>query len=387
MIVSTPQTLMQYSPKSLSSIQTVVIDEADLIILNGGKRFWKLLQSFQDRSDFAKNGDLGGTKVQFIFAAATLPRRGEKSVFRRILNHFPGINYVSSTRVHRYVPNLRNVGVFVKEETKLPQLLKCLNILNGGLPFDDMESCNEFETRPNVDNISTATESTSKGEHLDSQPNKPEKMIKVLVFANTVSMAEKIYKFLNFQEAGSTFELADKTTDYEDSTEEIRPNVQHYFGGDYIETALRGKEGFVTKTGPTSSWRSKVGILHKDMSRDERQEVLKKFHRNEIEILVSTDLASRGLDILDISHVVQVDYARNAADTLHRAGRTARAGNPGTVINFITENDKDLWKAIKQTDERIGNEGFQDIFSRNRQFSRRIKKKMSHVNKSIVNDQ
>ena len=374
---------MQYNMKSLTSIQTVVIDEADLIISNGGKRFWKLLQFFQDQSNFAKNGNLE-TNMQFIFAAATLPRRGEKSVFRKILNQFPEMNYVSSTRVHQYVPNLTGIDIFVTEETKLPQLLKCLNILNGNLPFDNEENLDKSEPSPKFGgNIVTATERKAVGGPVNSliQLNKDEQMVKVLIFANTVSMAENIYKFLNSRE-GNTFELADKTTDYKDLSNKTRQMVQYHFGEDYIKTTLSGKY-CVTKTGPTSSWRSKVGILHKDMSRIERQEVLAKFHRNDIEVLVSTDLGSRGLDIRGLSHVVQVDYARNAADTLHRAGRTARAGSPGTVINFITENDRDLWKAIKQTEEK--SEGFQEIFSRNRQFSRRIKKKISPANKSTVN--
>ena len=374
---------MQYNLKSLTSIQTVVIDEADLIISNGGKRFWKLLQFFQDQPNFSKNGNLE-TNMQFIFAAATLPRRGEKSVFRKILNQFPEMNYVSSTRVHQYVPNLTGVDIFVTEETKLPQLLKCLNILNGNLPFDNEENLDKSEPSPKFGgNIVTATERKAVGGPVNSliQLNKDEQMVKVLIFANTVSMAENIYKFLNSRE-GNTFELADKTTDYKDLSNKTRQVVQYHFGEDYIKTTLSGKY-CVTKTGPTSSWRSKVGILHKDMSRIDRQEVLAKFHRNDIEVLVSTDLGSRGLDIRGLSHVVQVDYARNAADTLHRAGRTARAGSPGTVINFITENDRDLWKAIKQTEEK--SEGFQEIFSRNRQFSRRIKKKMSPANKSTVN--
>ena len=49
---------------------------------------------------------------------------------------------------------------------------------------------------------------------------------------------------------------------------------------------------------------------------------------------MSTDLASRGLDICDITHVIQVDYAGNGADTLHCAGRTARAGRPGTETSM-----------------------------------------------------
>ena len=360
---------MQYNIKSLTSVQTVIIDEADLIISNGGKRFWKLLQSFQDNLSLVKN-DCLETSLQFIFAAATMPRRGERSVFRKILIQFPNINYITSTNVHRYVPSLKNVDVFVKEETKLPQLLKCLNILNGDLPFENFETLQDSATGTTFADILKAEErtadidSTNSNAHLYQDQTKD---IKVLVFANTVSMAKHIYEFLNCQE-GSNFKMVDENS------------VAHQFCEDFIKTsAPQNNEEFVTKTGPTYSWRNKVGTLYKEMSKSERQEVLTKFRRNEIVVLVSTDLAARGLDIRDISHVIQADYARNAADTLHRAGRTARAGSPGIVINFITEMDRDLWRAIKLTESGIGNEGFQEIFSRNRQFSRRIKKRISHI--------
>ena len=330
LIVSTPQTIMQYSIKSLSSIQTIIVDEADLIISSGGKHFWKLLQSFQDQMKLAKNdqpfedasgynltenNQFGGNKrsVQFVFAAATLPQRGEKSVLRKILNQFPDINHITSTKTHQYVPGLTCVDVFINEEQKLPQLLKCLNILNGVLPSKNLNNLQDFESQSKFPEPLTHSKTCAK----------------VLVFANSVAMANDIYEFLNSQE-GETYKFLDRT--YKDvSKESLEESViLHQFHRDKIKTTLSNKEEFITKTGLTSSWRNKIGILHKQVSRNERQEVLAKFVGNEIKVLVSTDLASRGLDICDISHVIQADYARNAADTLHRAGRTARAGNSGT---------------------------------------------------------
>ncbi|XP_028410006.1 uncharacterized protein LOC114532651 [Dendronephthya gigantea] len=381
LIVSTPQALMQYNVKSLSSIQTIIIDEADLVISSDGKRFWKLLQSFQDQMKIAKNGphfeevfssnlteinQFGGDKrsIQFVFAAATLPQRGEQSVFRKILNQFPDINHITSTKTHQYVPGLTCVDVFLKDEEKLPQLLKCLNILNGVLPSENIENLQDFESRSKFTELPTPSKTGAK----------------VLVFANSVEMANRIYEFLNRQE-GETYKFLDRTC--KDVSEEAFHDsvILHQIYKDKIKTILSNKGEFITKTGPTNSWQNQVGILHKQMSRSERQEVLEQFACNEIPLLVSTDLASRGLDISDISHVIQADYARNAADTLHRAGRTARAGNSGTVINFITDQDKDLWRAMKIADERTEVEGLQHIFSRKRQFSRRIKKRIGLISR------
>jgi superfamily II DNA/RNA helicase len=364
---------MQYNIKSLSSLQTIVVDEADLIFSNGGKRFQKLLQSFRDC--VVRTGHLQ-TSLQFIFAAATMPRRGEGSVLQKILTQFPKINYITSGNVHRYVPTLTNADVFVKEETKLPQLLKCLNILNGDLPFENFENLQDPEIRMKFAKMFTTEERKADENRVNSgiQINEQltqEQSLKVLVFANTVSMVKNIHEFLNCYE-GCSFKAENKSQN----------PVIHQFHKDCVKTTtLPHNEEAVTKTGPTYSWRGKVERLHKDMSKDERQEVLAKFRRNEIAVLVSTDLASRGLDVSHITHVIQVDYARNAADTLHRAGRTARAGSLGIVINFITHADKDLWHAIKITERGLGNEGFQEIFSRNRQFSRRIKKRINHIDR------
>ena len=372
-VISTPQTLMQYNIKTLSSIQTVIVDEADLIFSNGGKQFRNLLQSFQGcrfKTPYLE------TSLQFIFAAATLPRRGQRSVFQKILTQFPNINCIASANVHRYVPSLTNVDVFVKENTKLPQLLKCLNILNGDLPFENFEKFQDSDTCKKFAEIFRTEEGTADkncrkfGVELNKQDQIKE--IKVLVFANTVSMANNIYEFLNCP-VGCSFKTNKRAS---------QNSVAHQFQEDSIKTtALSNNEEVVTITGPTYLWQNKVGTLHKEMSKSERQDVLTKFRRDEIAVLVSTDLASRGLDISDISHVIQVDYAWNAADTLHRAGRTARAGSPGIVINFITDTDKDLWRAIKLTERAIGTAGFQEVFSRKRQFSRRIKKKINNIHR------
>ena len=85
----------------------------------------------------------------------------------------------------------------------------------------------------------------------------------------------------------------------------------------------------MTRTGYIDLWPGKVGQIHKNILPAERIDTLKKFTSGELKVLICTDLASRGLDIPDVSHVIQLDFALSATQVLHRTGRTARAGASG----------------------------------------------------------
>ncbi|KAF4325571.1 hypothetical protein JM18_000014 [Phytophthora kernoviae] len=76
--------------------------------------------------------------------------------------------------------------------------------------------------------------------------------------------------------------------------------------------------------------------IHGNKSQEERDYVLREFKEGRTQILVATDVASRGLDIKDIRYVVNFDMPKNIEDYIHRIGRTARAGNKGTSISFFT---------------------------------------------------
>jgi superfamily II DNA/RNA helicase len=78
------------------------------------------------------------------------------------------------------------------------------------------------------------------------------------------------------------------------------------------------------------------------MDKVERRGNLKKFRAGEMRIMISTDLGSRGLDIDQVSRVINYHLPQEMENYLHRVGRTARAGRRGTVINFVTERDAPL---------------------------------------------
>ncbi|MDF3127677.1 DEAD/DEAH box helicase [Kiritimatiellaeota bacterium B1221] len=84
------------------------------------------------------------------------------------------------------------------------------------------------------------------------------------------------------------------------------------------------------------------------MDRQERRKNLKEFTEGSIDLLIATDLASRGLDFADVHCVINYHLPEEMENYLHRAGRTARAGKSGQVINFVTERDKKLIDRVKK---------------------------------------
>lgn len=86
----------------------------------------------------------------------------------------------------------------------------------------------------------------------------------------------------------------------------------------------------------------KVGEMHSDLEQERRDEVMLDFRAGRIDILVATDIVARGIDIDDISMVVNYDVPREAEDYVHRIGRTARAGAGGAAVTLISPDEQ--WK-------------------------------------------
>ena len=82
-----------------------------------------------------------------------------------------------------------------------------------------------------------------------------------------------------------------------------------------------------------------VDELHGDLTQNKRNQVLKRFRRAELQILVATDLAARGLDIEGITHVYNYDLPIDAESYLHRIGRTGRAGQKGVAVTFVNSRE------------------------------------------------
>lgn len=95
-----------------------------------------------------------------------------------------------------------------------------------------------------------------------------------------------------------------------------------------------------------------VGALHGDMDQRSRMATLEQFRKGELKLLVASDVAARGLDIPDVSHVYNYDVPTHAEDYVHRIGRTGRAGRSGVAISIVTGGDQKYLGAIEKLIER-----------------------------------
>ena len=91
-----------------------------------------------------------------------------------------------------------------------------------------------------------------------------------------------------------------------------------------------------------------VGEMHSDLDQAQRDVVMREFKSGRIDILVATDIVSRGIDIDDIRLVINYDAPRDCEDYVHRIGRTARAGAEGCAITFVAVDDQTRFAAIEE---------------------------------------
>ena len=86
--------------------------------------------------------------------------------------------------------------------------------------------------------------------------------------------------------------------------------------------------------------------LHGDLNQVAREQALKAFRTGKVDILVATDVAARGIDVEDVTHVINHRVPEDEKTYLHRTGRTGRAGNEGTAVTLVDWDDLPRWKVI-----------------------------------------
>ena len=91
-----------------------------------------------------------------------------------------------------------------------------------------------------------------------------------------------------------------------------------------------------------------AAALHGDLSQGARSQALADFKAKRLQVLVATDVAARGIDIVQLPAVVNYDLPRSSVDYLHRIGRTGRAGEPGTAISFISVDTDAHFRLIEK---------------------------------------
>jgi ATP-dependent RNA helicase DeaD len=147
----------------------------------------------------------------------------------------------------------------------------------------------------------------------------------------------------------------------------VNPNIEHM----YVLTELRDKIEmlrkviaaekpskaivFINKTDETEITTLKLQYhhfkaygLHGKATKEERQKAMEDFRSGRLQLLVASDLAARGLDIKDVTHIINLDLPAHSKDYLHRVGRTGRANESGKAISIVTQTELSLIKKYEK---------------------------------------
>jgi ATP-dependent RNA helicase RhlE len=108
---------------------------------------------------------------------------------------------------------------------------------------------------------------------------------------------------------------------------------------DSVIVFCRTKHGADRIAGQLKRSNHAVAVLHSNRTQREREQALEGFRNGKFEVLVATDIAARGLDIADVSHVVNYDVPQHPEDYIHRIGRTGRAAASGDAFTIMTAED------------------------------------------------
>jgi len=92
----------------------------------------------------------------------------------------------------------------------------------------------------------------------------------------------------------------------------------------------------------------KVGAVHGDLGQVAREKALKSFREGDVDVLVATDVAARGIDIDDITHVINYQIPEDEQAYVHRIGRTGRAGKTGIAITLVDWDELERWSMINR---------------------------------------
>lgn len=122
-------------------------------------------------------------------------------------------------------------------------------------------------------------------------------------------------------------------------------------GGDGVTRSIvftRTKRGADTLTAHLADSGIAAEAIHGDKSQGQRERTLKGFRRDKVKVLIATDVAARGIDVPEVSHVVNYDMPNEADSYVHRIGRTGRAGNQGTAISLCAPGERGLLHDIER---------------------------------------
>ena len=261
------------------SIRHCVMDEADML-LEGSylKDIEKIVDAFKvTRRRMIQMGEIQvhTSTVQYILSAATLPSVGMRSIEKYIEERFPRAKWISNAHLHKHHPRILQSFHYLPHSSHLP-----------GEEFLTDQRLNIIIHA--LFNREIPSNSSIAVDFLEKLPRDEDGLVQpddsTMIFVNTAEVAT---------------ELAE---------------------------ALRRH-------------RIRCSEYHKLQPLIEKQQELLKFRENEVKVLVCTDHAARGLDIPNVRHVIQAEFAENVVQHLHRIGRASRAGALGRTTSIVGNID------------------------------------------------
>jgi superfamily II DNA/RNA helicase len=123
-----------------------------------------------------------------------------------------------------------------------------------------------------------------------------------------------------------------------------------------LQARERGRTIIFTKTKRTAAKVAEelvdrgfaAAAIHGDLGQGAREQALRAFRNNKVDVLVATDVAARGIDVDDVTHVINYQCVEDEKIYLHRVGRTGRAGNKGTAVTFVDWDDMPRWGLVNK---------------------------------------
>ena len=148
------------------------------------------------------------------------------------------------------------------------------------------------------------------------------------------------------------FKPVHRSSTFREKRELLRRQIAEY-GSDFSKAIVFCNRKSDVEVLRKSMQRHRIdcSALHGDLDQSVRTKVLDGFRNGEIRILIASDVAARGLDVTDVSHVINFDVPSHSEDYVHRIGRTGRAGRTGKAITFCLPGDK---KHVDSIERLIG---------------------------------
>ena len=166
-----------------------------------------------------------------------------------------------------------------------------------------------------------------------------------IVFCNKLVKAEALHKYL-CENMVTMLTLKSAEKDNKCKSTDTNANTNDNDNDNDNDTNTTTTQTTTTNINTTNA-NTLPSLFHGNLPPIQRASIIEKFTTGDINILVCTDLAARGLDTPWVNHVINFDFPRSLQDYLHRAGRTARAGRGGIVTSFVTAKDRALFEYIE----------------------------------------